>query len=106
MIYWPVIVLASIFLILFVVLNLPVKYFLRTKYPTLEYVSHIEIPVLIGHSIRDDLIPFYHGKRLYDAASEPKYWLEMMGDHNIGFIETGDQYLEEIDKIIEVTESK
>ncbi|MEX2404456.1 MAG: alpha/beta hydrolase [Balneolales bacterium] len=81
---------------------LPVKYFLRIKYPTREYVRKVKVPVLIGHSIRDNLISFHHGKRLFDAAREPKYWLEMMGDHNIGFIETGDRYLKEINSFIEV----
>lgn len=80
-----------------------VKYLSRIKYPTKEYVKEVESPVLVGHSTRDTLIPFHHGKRIFDAAREPKYWMEMMGDHNIGFLETGDKYMEEIDKFIQAT---
>ncbi|MEX0928718.1 MAG: alpha/beta hydrolase [Balneolales bacterium] len=74
----------------------PVRFLSLIKYPTLEYVKGVQSPVLIGHSLKDNLIPFHHGRRLYEAANEPKYWMEMMGDHNVGFIETGDQYLDEI----------
>lgn len=79
----------------------PVRYLSRFKYPTREYVKEITTPILVGHSLKDNLIPFHHGKQIFEAAREPKYWMEMMGDHNIGFIETGDQYLEEVNSFLE-----
>ena len=37
------------------------------------------------HSKTDDLIAFHHGEKIFDAAPEPKRFLEIHGEHNIGF---------------------
>jgi len=38
--------------------------------------------------------------RLYEAASEPKYRMELQGGHNDGFILTGRRYLDEWDRFL------
>jgi fermentation-respiration switch protein FrsA (DUF1100 family) len=42
--------------------------------------------LLIAHSREDDIIPYSHGRRLFEGAREPKQFLEMTGGHNDGFI--------------------
>ena len=65
---------------------LPVRLLSRFKYNTLECVPNVRAPVLVVHSQRDDIIPFSHGRKLYEAAREPKAFLEVRGGHNDGFV--------------------
>lgn len=61
---------------------LPARYLCRFKYNTLEYIQSLKCPILIAHSSEDDMIPFEHGKKLFDAAPQPKQFKEMRGIHN------------------------
>ncbi|MDI6402137.1 alpha/beta hydrolase [Balneolaceae bacterium ANBcel3] len=72
---------------------LPVNLLMHIRYPVLKHIANTDAPVMVLHSKNDEIIPFHHGKRLYEEASEPKRWLEMRGGHNDGFIETGDVYI-------------
>ncbi|MDH5276841.1 MAG: alpha/beta hydrolase, partial [Gammaproteobacteria bacterium] len=47
---------------------------------------NINCPVFVAHSPDDDIIPFRHGQLLYEAAGEPRAFLQMAGGHNEGFI--------------------
>ena len=38
-------------------------------------------PLLVMHSIEDSIIPFEHGRRLYEAAGEPKTFQRLKGGH-------------------------
>ena len=71
---------------------LPVKHFAKFKYPTVEYVSKVKCPALFIHSRGDELVPFEFGLKLYDAAHEPKEFVEIYGCHNDGFLFSGDTY--------------
>jgi fermentation-respiration switch protein FrsA (DUF1100 family) len=42
--------------------------------------------VFIAHSPQDEIVPFEQGRALYEAAPEPKEFLELEGGHNDGFI--------------------
>jgi len=71
---------------------LPVRLLLRFKYNTAEYLGRVNCPVLIVHSRDDEIMPFSHGRRLFEMASEPKKFLEISGTHNEGFITSGKDY--------------
>jgi len=71
---------------------LPVRLISRFRYSAIEYVKQAKCPVLVVHSRADELIPFRHGRRLFEAANEPKEFLEIAGSHNEGFITTGQRY--------------
>jgi hypothetical protein len=71
---------------------MPVKYFARYKYLTIEHVKKLTVPIMIIHSPDDDIIPFEFGKKLYEAASEPKEFVEITGSHNDGFLTSGRIY--------------
>ncbi len=63
---------------------LPIRLLCRFQYDTLGRIGEIRSPVLIFHSKHDEMIPFEHGRKLFDAASAPKWFLETTGSHNDG----------------------
>jgi hypothetical protein len=65
---------------------LPTRGLVRLRYDTRAALANISCPVFVAHSPDDDIIPFHHGQRLYDAAAEPRAFLKMAGGHNEGFI--------------------
>ncbi len=79
---------------------LPVRLLARIQYDTLERIARIRCPKLIIHSRDDDLIPFEHGRRLFEAAAEPKTWLEITGRHNDGFFTSGKRYEKGLDDFL------
>jgi alpha-beta hydrolase superfamily lysophospholipase len=78
----------------------PVRLLARFKYKTIDYVKQVNFPVLIIHSPEDEIIPFVHGRRLFEAAKEPKKFLEISGSHNEGFIFSGKHYENGLDSFI------
>ena len=73
---------------------------MRFKYDTAEYLGRVDCPVLIVHSRDDEIMPFAHGQRLFEAAREPKRFLEITGTHNEGFMISGEHYEEGLNAFI------
>jgi fermentation-respiration switch protein FrsA (DUF1100 family) len=73
---------------------LPVRLLARFSYATKTYLEKVDSPVLVIHSPDDEIVPFSHGKALYEAAQEPKEFLEISGSHNDGFLISGSTYLD------------
>jgi len=71
---------------------MPVRWFARFSYGTIDYVSRVNCPVMIIHSRNDEVIPFEFGLQLYEAANEPKEFIEITGGHNDGFLVSGEVY--------------
>ena len=63
----------------------PVRQLSRIEYPTLDFLADIQCPVLVAHSRDDRLIPFALGRRLYEAAPEPKAFIALRGGHVAAF---------------------
>ncbi len=61
---------------------LPIKWLISVKYDALSKIKCITVPKLIIHSEDDEIIPFQHGRRLFEAAPEPKEFYPMRGGHN------------------------
>lgn len=61
----------------------PARWFMRTNYDNLSKVRGIACPKLFIHARGDDIIPFPHAERLYEAAAAPKEkaWFDR-GGHN------------------------
>jgi len=72
----------------------PAKLMSRFKYNVIENVANTHCPVLIVHSSDDGVIPFHHGKRLYEVANEPKAFMEINGEHAQGFYTSGQSYID------------
>jgi fermentation-respiration switch protein FrsA (DUF1100 family) len=56
---------------------------------------------LVAHSPRDEIVPFAHGRRIYEAANEPKQFFELTGTHNDAGWETAPGYLETLRSFVE-----
>ena len=65
---------------------LPVRLLSRIGYDNRANLKQIRAPVFIAHSRDDDIVPYAHGRNLFEAANEPKTFLELRGGHNDGFI--------------------
>lgn len=65
---------------------LPVRWISRHDYDTRSRIARIYAPVLIAHSPQDELIPYRHGRELFELAREPKHFIELAGGHNQGFL--------------------
>lgn len=73
---------------------LPVKLIVGDSFNTLGRMKNIHCPVLLASSPDDEIVPGDHGRVLFDAAGEPKKFLPLKGDHNWGFLLTGESYAE------------
>jgi fermentation-respiration switch protein FrsA (DUF1100 family) len=71
---------------------MPVRWFARFSYSTIDYIRDVHCPVMIIHSRGDEIIPFEFGLQLYEAASEPKEFVEIFGGHNDGFLLSAEIY--------------
>lgn len=61
---------------------LPVGALISTKYDSLSKIGAIHAPLLILHGDRDEVVPYTHGRRLFDAANEPKRFYTITGAHH------------------------
>lgn len=60
----------------------PVGGLLHYKFESLDKIGKLSCPVLVAHSPDDDLIPYEMGRRLFEAAHEPKQFVKLEGGHN------------------------
>ncbi len=81
----------------------PVRLLSRFSYNTLEYVRRAQSPTLVIHSADDEIVPFTHGRELYNTVSAPRELLSIKGDHNSGFILSGDAYVQGIERFLSKT---
>ncbi len=51
------------------------------------------MPKLIAHSRSDEIVPFELGRKLYNAAADPKTFVELQGGHNDATWQTTPGYL-------------
>lgn len=79
---------------------LPVSLIVGDAFNTLGRMGNIRCPVLLASSPDDEIVPGGHGRILYEAASEPKQFLPLKGDHNWGFIYTGKAYTEGLEAFL------
>lgn len=74
--------------------HLPVSLMVRYHYDNLSKMPHVLSPVLAMHSPDDEIVPYEMGRRLYDAAPDPKTFVELAGTHNEGFIASAQTYVD------------
>ena len=81
---------------------LPVRWLSRYQYDTRKKLADIHSPVLIAHSRDDEIISYSNGERLFEAANEPKQFLQLRGGHNDGFFVSGKDYIQGLDGFLEM----
>ncbi len=79
---------------------LPVRLLSKFKYASVEKVGAISCPKLIIHSPQDEIIPYAHGRKLFEVAGEPKTFLEITGGHNDGFLVSGSTYTDGLNDFV------
>lgn len=79
---------------------LPAKLISKFSYDTKAFLKKTTCPVLVAHSGDDEIIPFSHGRQLFESAGKPKHFLEMRGGHNDGFYVTGNDYFKGFDQFL------
>lgn len=52
------------------------------RFPNLRHVRQVRAPLLVIHGTDDEVIPVSHGRRLFDAAGQPKQSLWIEGAHH------------------------
>ncbi|HOW96372.1 MAG TPA: alpha/beta hydrolase [Kiritimatiellia bacterium] len=60
---------------------LPMRWLSRFRYDSLAKMPRLKTPLLLAHSREDERTPFEFGRRLYEAAAEPKRMVELTGRH-------------------------
>ena len=72
---------------------LPVGRFLRNRYENEKKISSIRIPLLVLHGQRDRTVPFEQGRKVFEAAPEPKRFYGIAGaGHNDTYLIGGEDY--------------
>jgi fermentation-respiration switch protein FrsA (DUF1100 family) len=71
---------------------MPIRWFAKFGYSAIDYIREVTCPVMVIHSRADELMPFEFGLELYDAANQPKEFIELSGSHNDGFLVSGEIY--------------
>lgn len=68
-------------------LQIPLSWTIPEDYEGTDLITAISpVPVMIIHSVRDSIIPFHHGQALYQAAQEPKHFLQTDTPHAATFV--------------------
>ena len=71
------------------------KFMIRTRMNSLAKISTISCPKLFIHSKADRVVPYALGRKLYEAAPEPKRFHEILGaGHNETWLVGGNAYFE------------
>jgi len=83
--------------------NLP-RFIISNRLESIKRIKNIKISKLIIHSEDDNLIPFHHGKELFEEATEPKRFLKIHGMHNNCISESKDIYIVGIKAFLESLE--
>jgi fermentation-respiration switch protein FrsA (DUF1100 family) len=62
---------------------MPVRMLLKDKYDNITKIKEIKSPLIVVHGEEDTVIPYVFGKKLFDAAPEPKSMITIQGaNHN------------------------
>ena len=51
----------------------------RNHYPTISRIRNVGAPILVIHGVLDETVPIAQGRRLFEAANEPKTFCELTG---------------------------
>jgi fermentation-respiration switch protein FrsA (DUF1100 family) len=63
----------------------PIRWVARSRYASIDRIGRLRLPKLFLHARADEVIPFAHGRRLYQAAPPPKEFVALAGGHADAF---------------------
>jgi len=81
---------------------LPASLLMRDRYPSIEIIGTLDVPVLVVAGSADTIVPFSQSARLYEAAADPKRFVTIDGaDHNDPELTHGTQLIEGITSFLD-----
>jgi alpha-beta hydrolase superfamily lysophospholipase len=77
------------------------------QFKSITKIGGVHCPVLVIHGRNDEVIPFWHGQKLFRGASEPKvsYWVDGAGHNNL-FEVAGPGYAEALRKLTVIVDKR
>ena len=67
---------------------IPVSLLLKDRYENDKKIKNINIPLLVMHGEKDQIVPFKMGKKIYEIANQPKYsYFTKYDDHMMEYDE-------------------
>jgi len=66
--------------------------YLRYSFNTEKIINQVKSPILLMHSQDDEVVPYELGEKVFAAAKSPKYFFELYGGHNDGFMQNVNEY--------------
>lgn len=80
---------------------LPGSLLLKDRYPNLERIDELDLPVLVIAGNDDEIVPIGQSRELYEAAPEPKELLVIDGvGHNDTALLDGDEMIEGVTEFL------
>ena len=80
---------------------LPVAWLLMDRYPSIDRIGSLSVPVMVIAGDRDDIVPASLSRKLYEAARDPKRYLLVPGSgHNDPELVDGRGMLEEVGRFL------
>lgn len=67
----------------------PLDWLLRDQFRSIERIASVRAPLLILHGEQDGVIPIALGRRVFEAAPEPKRFVEVPRAHHSEVLERG-----------------
>ena len=87
--------------------GLPLHWLISSRFPLIDQMAQVRMPVLAIHGEQDDIIPIELGRKVYDAAPEPKSWYPVPGaGHNDCPFIGGKEYLARVNSFIVQTRAE
>lgn len=80
---------------------LPIRLLSRIHFDNIGRIRTIRMPLLVIHSRDDEVIPVHHGRQLFEAANEPKQFLETRGTHNTTVSKGGEDLARRLDRFVQ-----
>ncbi len=78
------------------------RWLIRTRMDSEAKIGAVGCPILVAHSPADDVVPYELGRRLYDAATGDRHFVEIPeAAHNETWLIGGAAYLNELRGFIE-----
>jgi fermentation-respiration switch protein FrsA (DUF1100 family) len=77
------------------------------RFPNLRHLRQVRCPVLVIHGTVDEVIPVGHGRRLYEAALNPKQavWVEGAHHNDLALV-AGQRYWDALGEFARVVASR
>lgn len=81
--------------------QIPIHWVARNEFRSIGKVAELELPKLFIHGTADATVPFEVGRRLYEAASDPKeLYLVPNAGHNDVHVHGGEEYLHRLARFV------